>query len=291
MECNFCNKMFSSKSSLSTHQKTTKYCLKIQGKTQLSNFCCEHCNKDFTSKQQLIMHLNSCKDKEFFEKLENYKNEYELKLKKNYEEELLKQKQYFENKIKIKDNEINILKQKIAELNGCLFTLKDDHETVKEIAKQPTNTINNTNNNILNITTSIDFDNIEKIKDVIDNDLNVDYICNGQKGIARFIKDKFLKDENGKLIYVCTDPSRQIFKYKDITGEIKKDIEAKKLTNYIVDGGLKKKTFDITNEWYKDDNGNINIDKFNILKEKQQSILKIKDDNSSFKKELASLTT
>ena len=32
------------------------------------------------------------------------------------------------------------------------------------------------------------------------------------------------------------------------------------------------------------------MDKFDIMMEPQQSILKIKDDNNSFKKELASLT-
>jgi hypothetical protein len=32
MECQFCKKTFSSKSALNAHQKTDKYCLKIQGK-------------------------------------------------------------------------------------------------------------------------------------------------------------------------------------------------------------------------------------------------------------------
>ena len=33
MECKFCKKILSSKSALNTHQRTAKYCLKIQGKT------------------------------------------------------------------------------------------------------------------------------------------------------------------------------------------------------------------------------------------------------------------
>ena len=148
-----------------------------------------------------------------------------------------------------------------------------------------------TNNTTLNITTSIDFNDTDKIKDIINDDFNIDYAVNGQKGLARFVTDKFLTDKNGNLLYICTDPSRQIFKYKDSTGEIKKDVEAKKLTNYIVDGGIKQKTVDVANEWYTDDDGNLDINKFNIMLDQQQSIFKIKDDNNSFKKELASLTT
>ena len=48
-------------------------------------------------------------------------------------------------------------------------------------------------------------------------------------------------------MYVCTDPSRQIFKYKDISGELKKDVEAKKLTNAQISEYMKlsgsRKTF------------------------------------------------
>ena len=274
MECNFCNKIFSSKSSLNVHQKTTKYCLKLQGKiVNENNFTCEYCNKIFTVKQNLTSHYGICKEKEFNDNL------------KKQEEQIKKQ---FDFILKEKDKEINDLKQKIAELNGRLFTLKDDHELIKEIAKQPKNTTNTTTNT-LNITSCLDFENIDKIKDVIDNDFNIDYVINGQKGIAKFVKDKLLKDDNGKLIYICTDPSRQIFKYKDNKGEIKKDVEAKKLTEYIVDGGIKKKTVDLSNEWYTDDTGGIDNNKFDIMIDPQQSILKLKDDNNTFKKELASL--
>ena len=121
------------------------------------------------------------------------------------------------------------------------------------------------------------------------HDFNINYAINGQKGIARFIKDKFLKDDNGNLLYICTDPSRQIFKYKDSSGEIKKDVEAKKLTEYIVDGGIKKKTVDVANEWYTSDKG-IDMERFDIMMEPQQSIIDLKNDNNVFKKELTSLT-
>ena len=303
MECEFCNKIFSSKSSLNFHQKTTKYCLKLQGKNgHTNNFVCEYCYKKFTTKQQLCIHNNLCKtknkdekEKEFEEKLKEKEKEFEEKLKekeKEFEEKLkekLKEKEKeFEEKLKEKENIIYGYKEKNAGLVGQLITLKEDHELFKEIAKQPKNS---TTNNTLNITSCIDFDNIDKIKDVIHNDFNINYAINGQKGLARFVKDKLLKDDNGNLLYICTDPSRQIFKYKDVKGEIKKDVEAKKLTEYIVDGGIKKKTVDVANKWYTDDNGGIDMEKFSLIMNQQQSILNLKDDNNSFKKELASITT
>ena len=214
-------------------------------------------------KEKLIKHFNKEKDK--------------------IQNEFNKQKEQIQFKLEEKDKIIIELKETVAELNGRLYTLKDDHEIIKEIAKQPKNTT-------LNITSCIDFDNIDKIKDVIENDFNINYAINGQKGIANFVKDKILKDDNGKPLYICTDPSRQIFKYKDSAGEIKKDVEAKKLTEYIVDGGIKKKTVDIASKWYTDDNGSIDMEKFDMMMDPQQSILKIKDDNNTFKKELASLT-
>ncbi len=63
-ECEFCNKNFSSKSSLNYHQKTVKYCLEIQKNKTLTEpkdnsedfFKCEFCNKNFTIKKSLIRH-------------------------------------------------------------------------------------------------------------------------------------------------------------------------------------------------------------------------------------------
>ena len=89
--------------------------------------------------------------------------------------------------------------------------------------------------------------------------------------------------------YICTDSNRQVYKYKDNTGEIKKDVEAKKLTNYMLDGGIKKKTTDIAHDWYTEDDGNVDKNKFNIMFNQQQSILNLDNDNNMFKKELLSI--
>jgi hypothetical protein len=259
--CEYCKTEFKNKSSLKYHQQNAKYCLEIQGKKQ-DKFICNLCEKVLSSKQKLEQHQNIC-----------IKNKREINL-----EAILQEKEESIIKLTIENNN---LKEQIKLLQQII-----------EKTKITNNTTNNTiNNTTLNITTSIDFNDTDKIKDIINDDFNINYAVNGQKGLAKFVTDKFLTDKNGNLLYICTDPSRQIFKYKDSTGEIKKDVEAKKLTNYIVDGGIKQKTVDIANDWYTDQDGKLDINKFNIMLDQQQSILKIKDDNNSFKKELVSLTT
>ena len=308
MECQYCKKNFSSKQSLNTHQKTTIYCLKLQGKNEeVNNFNCNYCDKIFTTKQYLLTHLSYCKDKDLQDKLKEKDKELQDKLKekdRELQDKLKEKDRELQDKLKEKDKELqDKLKEKdiiimeyreqIAVLKGQLITLKDDHEFIKEIAKQPktTTTTTNTTHNTLNIASFIDFNDIDKIKDTIENKLNINHIVDGQKGLANFVKDTLLTDENGKLLYVCTDASRHIFKYKDSSGEIKKDVEAKKLTNYILDGGIRTKSAVIGNDWFTDEKGDIDMNKYNIILDQQQNIMKLRDDNNSFKRELASITS
>ena len=90
------------------------------------------------------------------------------------------------------------------------------------------------------------FDNPERIKRMIDEKLNKDYICDGQKGVAQFTYDTLLKDENGNMNYICSDPSRYIFKFHNSEGNIEKDIKANKITNMLIDAGITNKTFSVS---------------------------------------------
>ena len=130
----------------------------------------------------------------------------------------------------------------------------------------------------------------EKFKTIISEST---FIYDEIDEIADPLKSQYniLTDNNGELIYVCTDPSRGVFKFKDTTGELKKDLEAKKLTSYILEGGIKNKSADIGNEWCKDDTGEFDMKKFTILMVPQQSIMNLSQDNNVLKKELASLTS
>ena len=51
MECEFCGNKFSNKQNLNQHQKKTKYCLELQGKTVDTEYKCDGCLKNFTIKK------------------------------------------------------------------------------------------------------------------------------------------------------------------------------------------------------------------------------------------------
>lgn len=272
ISCEFCNYYFKSRSSLNYHQKNTKYCLEIQGKTQ-TNFKCDICDKFLSSKNKLEKHKNSCI-------LKNLNKENNLTENEKIIIEITTENKNYKEQIKKQEEQIKELQDKLERMG------------LKAI-ERPNNTIttNTTTNNTLNISSSIDFNDVDKVKNIIEDKLDIRYVIDGQKGIANFIKDNILTDNNGELIYVCTDPSRGVFKFKDTTGELKKDLEAKKLTSYILEGGIKNKSADIGNEWCKDDTGEFDMKKFTILMVPQQSIMNLSQDNNVLKKELASLTS
>lgn len=221
------------------------------------------------------------------------KEKYEVEMQeliKKYESEINLLKN--ENKNYLEENQR--LRENMAELRGELKSTSKASECVYEIAKQPkiinSSNTNHNNNKILNISTSLNFKDIDKVKEIIDKNCNINHILAGQKGVAQFAAKHLLLDDDNKFIYLCTDPSRNSFKYMNENGVIEKDLEAKKLTNYLVNGGIHEKVKDLSVAWYTED-GKINQDKFTVVTDKQISIMNIKDNNSEFKKELASIVS
>ncbi len=329
--CEYCNKTYSSISSLNNHKKTTKKCLDIQKNLNkiivMTEFNCKYCNKVFTTKQNIKIHETNCRTKkrdDIEEQKENYielqkeivklndRHKLEIKnLNEKYELELKKYKEQSEKEIQkyidknedldslLKEylNEIQKLREVIAGLQGELKISNKTVECVYEIAKQPknitncgtnTNNTNNSNNKTLNITSSLDFKNIDKIKEIINEKYDINHFLSGQKGCAQFAAQHLLIDENGNYIYLCSDPSRYSFRYKNENGEIEKDLEAKKLTTYLVNGGIKEKAKIVSLDWCQN-NGVIDPDRFLIVTEKQDSILNLKYNNNEFKRELAAI--
>ena len=265
-KCLYCEKSFSTKSNLINHQKTAKFCLDKR-ESEYKEYICI-CEKIFTTKINLERHVKSCKISNTISR-----NEENIKLKN-------------ENKIYLKQLEDK--DKHIKELEDKLTSI-----ALAGVTKSTTtnNNINNNNNKILNIS-SLDINDIEKIKNILDTKFDHNYIIDGQKGVAQFLVDHYLKDDEGKLKYVCTDPSRQIFKYKDDLGDIQKDVKAKKLTKTLIDGGLKEKNNDISESWWTKDDGKTNTDRFTVLQPKTSEISNLSiSENTLFANELSSLTT
>jgi tRNA-binding EMAP/Myf-like protein len=266
-QCQYCEKIFSTKSNLSNHQKTAKFCINKRQNIIIEEFKC-YCEKIFHCKKNFNRHKKTCNlydiIQPYIEKTIKFENENKLYL------EQLKQK----------DEHIKDLEDKLASI------------ALAGVNKSTTiNNINNINNKILNIS-PLDLNNSEKIKSILDAKFDHNYIIEGQKGVAQFVVDHYLKDDEGKLKYVCTDPSRQIFKYKDDLGDIQKDVKAKKLTKTLIDSGLKEKNNIISTSWWTTDDGTKDVDKFTILQPKSSEISSLSiSENTLFANELSSITT
>jgi hypothetical protein len=142
--CEFCNREYSSNSSLNLHKKTAKFCLEKQKqlKEQIENtnqeteiivLKCNFCSKNFNMKTTLLQHLASCKFKK--------KKEQEIlieSLKKNYEEEikqLKKEKKDMKTKYENELKELNVmfenkLKEEKDKYEKDIYYLKTNIETL-----------------------------------------------------------------------------------------------------------------------------------------------------------------
>jgi hypothetical protein len=247
--------------------KNNKKCLEIQ-KIQNDNMLssCDFCKKNFSNKA-LKVHLLSCKIKK--------------------EREIKEKNEMFENIIREKDAIIEEMKNRILELETENKIYKIDHDFVKNMAAQPKTT---NNNKIIKVMNNF-FDNPEKVKELVSEKLTQEHICDGQKGVAQFAYDILLKDNEGNINYFCTDPSRSIFKFKNSEGETEKDIKAMKLTNMLIDAGIKHKTGTIAPTLWTKKDGTVDADKFQIFSPSTNEIILMQSDNSVFRNELACLTS
>ena len=289
MNCEFCKSILSSKSNLVYHQKTNKKCLGIQTKEketiEVGLNACDFCNKSF-SVSNLKTHLKTCKHKKKFE--------FEQQIKKEIEEQ---------NAIKIEEIKIHYeakfesQKEVIQKLKDCIIKLKaekgiliKDHDEIIKIAKEPKN--KTTNKNKINVTSPTTFlIETEKVKKLLDDKYDRFMLAEGQKGIAKFAYENIIKDDEGHVKYICTDPSRGIFTYLNDNGESEKDFQAEKITSLLWNSDLREKTRTLgTKIWTRED-GSLDSEKFGMYQPQVYEISKMNSDNSTFRNKLACLTT
>jgi len=269
MDCEFCNTNLKTLSSLNYHKKSNKKCLEIQNKNDEIFSICEYCDKKMTN-QSMKKHLLNCKDK----------------ILKQEIEQLKKEKLLFHDKIIKLEYENSILHDTIIKLETENNIYLQDREIVQKLAMQPKTA--NTNNKIK---VNNFFDDPERMRKMIDEKLNKDYVSDGQKGIALFAVNAMLQDDNNNKNYICSDPSRHIFKFHNNEGNIEKDIKANKLTNMLIDAGISSKSYTVAQSLWTDKNGKIDTDKFETYSPYIYQIATMQLDNSIFRNELACLTS
>ena len=210
--CCYCKTEFSVNGSLRHHEKTAKYCLKLQNKSP-EIMTCNYCNKEFTDKVILKRH-GYCKD--YYKQLCSNLNDQLNSLKSTYE------RQAYEIREQItKDYETKIMR------------LEDKLENLASEAirsAKPTTINRNTYINML-----VPLPTQERLNELIQTGFERKYFVRGQVGLAEFINESLVQDEENMYYLVCSDTARQVFRFKDQYGNVIKDPCMKQFTNMIAE--------------------------------------------------------
>lgn len=194
--CQFCNSTFTSKISLSVHQKRAKYCLEKQGK-QVKEFHCKHCDKIFYEKRRHDNHVNICSAKN--------KTLEMSEIIQQKEETIIKLTTMLHERETYTRNLIDRYEAQIRDLNSRL-----ENVAIKGATKS-------TNTNILKLENLTD----EHLKNCA-RLLTAEHVSD-VSSLAKFAADHSFKDR-----VITTDQSRKTLAYKK-DGKVVKDPKGKQL--------------------------------------------------------------
>ena len=226
MECQYCNQILKTPSSLKQHQLTAKYCLSKQNKEPIKEYYCNACNTGFTLKYSLQKHLQICKSNtpeihQISQELDVVKKELELSLIREKEKDkIISDRDFLIADQKTVIKELQTEYKRHMEMQNKDLQDRMQSMAEKAIDKPSTlnqNTINQIINNLLPITT-------EHLNNQAQY-LTIDHVKNGAVGYAKYALEHPLKDR-----LVCTDTSRKKGKYKDSDGNIVSDPEMSSIT-------------------------------------------------------------
>ena len=242
---------------------------------------CEFCSRKLSTRDSLTAHLQICKQKKNSD-MEIQKKEYERKIskqKKDYEDQLDKQK-------KDMGGIINNLKETITKLESKLEKFED----AVIASKKPATTTNNNNTNIV-MANTLNLNDTERFKTIIEEKLTKNVVCNGQRGLAKFAVENLLKDSEGKLMYKCVDPSRHNFEFTNSDGIVEKDVKAIKLKRALIEGDVIVKAKNAGNELWTREDGSMDNDRYTASSGKVMEIMTVDRDDTKFRTELSALTS
>jgi hypothetical protein len=247
MECQYCNQILKTPSSLKQHQLTAKYCLSKQNKEPIKEYYCNACNTGFTLKYSLQKHLQICKSNtpeihEISQELDVVKKELELSLIREKEKDkIISDRDFLIADQKTVIKELRTEYKRHMEMQNKDLQDRMQSMAEKAIDKPSTlnqNTINQVINNLLPITT-------EHLNNQVQY-LTIDHVKNGAVGYAKYALEHPLKDR-----LVCTDTSRKKGKYKDSDGNIVSDPEMSSITKKLF-LAIKERNTELISEYVND---------------------------------------
>ena len=288
MECDFCKKTFSTKYLLTQHQKKTKYCLDIQGEQSI--FECNFCRKHLSTKDRLIVHTNSCKEKtrhEYTEKELVIKKEFDERLK--LAENIIQEKNEYIAKLEAKLEKMEAkLESKLEKLESTVTTIALEAKTVSAKPVTTNNTTNHitvTNNtNVLNLSK-------EHVNKVLKDNIDYNVVYAGQAGLATLVVEKMLRDSDGKLMYYCVDPSRQMFEFTGENGEKIRDLKAEKLIQSLLKGDVIRTGLEEAAKGWNTEDQQLNLERTTVFGPKVSEYAELNRNNTVFRSKVSSLTT
>lgn len=298
-ECSYCKKYLASNERLVTHLNIckSKNIIEISEKEK------QHENK---LKEKDTYYEALLKDKNnYISKIEQEKNECITKLEQDHRDKLQeknecisKLEQDHRDKLQEKNDYIAKLETKIekmeAKLEAKLEKLESTVTTIALEAKTPskaasttnntTNHITVTNNNVLNLSQ-------EHVKKVLAEKLDYNVVYAGQAGLAKFVFDYMLTDEDGNVIYHCVDSSRQMFEFIDEKGEKVRDAKAEKLIQSLLKGDVIRLGLEEAAKGWNTDDKSLNLERTTVFGPKVSEYAELNRNNTVFRSKVSSLTT
>jgi hypothetical protein len=293
MECVYCKKTYSTKYNLQNHQKTTKECIALQkqlGKeVKEINFPCAYCKQVLTTKARLDYHLRCCKiKKEGVKSGENTQHQdiHALKVVTPRENtEALEVVKTSENTQALKvvtphenDTDIEELKKALMSKDDEIKTLRMQLETMTHHTTHIETQLIETQNNTTNITI-FEVMTPDHVLDVFKKHYKLDTLLGGQKALARFVNDGFLKDHS-QPVYMCGDRSRQKF-YIVKGGKRVEDPNCENLINLTAPG------LPHVQDVYEEAMFDTPEEKVTDIHSTYQNIINMSDDHNDFNNELS----
>jgi hypothetical protein len=226
--CEFCNKVLSTKSTLTRHLTTCK--IKIQKENEKTTIestvkpvSCEFCNKVLSSQKTLKRHLLSCKVRE------------KDKLKTDEITVLNERIRCLQEQNKKTQEQNTILKETNIALKEKVNCLSEQNKNLSEqmfqLANKPTTTHNNkqiVKKQINLINRLAPYDISERlVQQIVDKEYTEDDFRQGPGRLASFVATKIATNQDGKKKIVCTDYARRRFKHLNGDGsDVVEDIGA-----------------------------------------------------------------
>jgi hypothetical protein len=234
--CEFCNKTFVTRYTMLKHQQTTKKCLVIQSsqpvrravpspvQPQLPTYPCIYCDIIYHKVAAYNKHTMVCSNKD------KYYNAIITDLTKTVD------------RSKVECGELKAVNTHIlTQFDSMKDEIRRLQEVVNSIAQQPRHTTNNTvNNTILNMT--VYNPQISNVRTMIANDFHEPDMVNYPESVIDWVHKYILTDKVGRPMWCCTDPSRYMFKYHTLNGDIGRDPGASDMLTMLYEAGLLERT-------------------------------------------------